>query len=484
MEKLNIRIYFFCQICYNALRRWDGLSALEVPCRVPLSPNTRMETVYFIKNWMANKRFTSLAARLLIVAAAIMLLGSNGTERDNYRSDVLTFLGDRVVSADSLPGDSFLVTLDRKTATPNTTPSKYSIILRGIDPVERALFQDAQTGRWERFDLFRAAMVAEGIRDIEFIRAQEARLDALVANVLTSFRSSGDTTPQALTRVLFEAMHKELLTQPYDLHCTELSKVMRTGHFNCVSATVLFNCLAEKAGLDVTALEMPGHALSRVKFAGGAFLNIETTCPVWFDLQSEQERRQATLARVSPSLATPNPLMAQNAVPATPEPAVDLASQYREISPVQLVATIYYNSGVDLLAKGKYPEAVAANVKALYLDRNNAQAWTNLLTSINNWVALDVAAEGKKVRLYDLAAFLLDQGVALDASFEKFRGNYTYVFGHWIHDLARLGRFDDARKVFSIANAPERIPNDKYLLTLMEGVNQAEKELGKGHVQK
>jgi len=415
-----------------------------------------------------------LPMRLFIFAAALLVLGSTGTERDSHRSDVLTFQGDRVVSPESLPGDSFLVMLDRKTTDSQPSPVAYSIVLRGIDPVERALFQDAQSGRWERFDLFRAAMIAEGIRDIELIRAYEARLDALVAGVKALH---GHATPQGKTRALFEAMHKEILTQPYDLDCTELSKVMQTGRFNCVSATVLFNCLAEKMGLDVTALEIPGHALSQVRFADGVTMRIETTCPTWFDLQSEQERQMATLLRIAPAPAVPNPATAQNAVYATPEPAVDIPSDYREISPVQLVATIYYNRGVDLLAKGQHPEAAAANVKALYLDKENKQAWTNLLVSLNNW-AINVAPRGQTVRLYDLAVFLLDQGVALDPTYEKFRANYTFIFHDWIRDLALLGRFEDARKVFALANAEGRVPNDRYLLTLIESVNQEEKRLG------
>ena len=436
-----------------------------------------MKTILF-----CNNRFPSVPVWLFAVVAVFFVLGSGGAERDERRSDVLTFQGDRQVAPSSLPGNSFHVLLNRRSASgnalqSNVQPAKYAVILRSVDPVERALFQDAENGRWEQFDLFRAAMVAEGIRDIEFIRTHEARLDALVAQVTALH---GNTSAQNLTRALFEAMHKELLTQPYDLHCTELSKVMLTGHFNCVSATILFNCLAEKAGINVTALEMPGHALSRVYFAGGVFTNIETTCPTWFNLQSEHERHQATLARIAPSPGTPTPPTGQNAVSATAEPPADLMTDlmanHREITPVQLVATVYYNIGVDLLAKAKYPEAAAANVRALYLDQGNEQAWNNLLVSLNNW-AIDAAGRDKQTRLYDLAAFLLDQGVALDPGYEKFRANYTFVFHDWIRELALLGRFEDARKVFALANAPNRIPNNEHLIRLMNEINQSEQRL-------
>ena len=433
-----------------------------------------MKTTLCLKN-----RLSLSSMRFFVLAAALLFLGSNGAERDIYRSDVLTFNGEKKVSADSLSSDSFLVTLECKTANPiQAPPPKYSFTLRGLDPVEKALFQDAQSGKWENFDLFRAAMVAEGIRDLQLIRNYEARLNAVVE--LVKAEVGRNASQQMLTQALFETMHKEILTQPYSLDCTELSKVMKTGHFNCVSATVLFNCLAEKVGLNVCAVEMPGHALSQVKFADGHVMDIETTCPTWFDLQSEKERQMATLQRIAPPVpGVPVPATAQNAFPATPEPKLELPADRREISSVQLVATVYYNIGVDLHAKKCYPEAAAANIKALYLDKGNEQAWTNLLVAINNW-ALDVASE-EKGKLYDLAITLYDQGIALDPTYAIFRSNYVYVFYYWIHGLATLGRFDDARKVFD--HAEKRVPGNKDLLELIEKVSQDEMRIKKSRGQ-
>jgi len=442
-----------------------------------LRPNQsirEMETTLCHQN-----RLSSLSVRLVIIASALLFLGSNATERDVFRSDVLTFHGNQKVSADSLTSDSFLVTLPCRTADPvQNLPLDYSIILRKIDPVEKALLQDAQYGKWERFDLFRASMIVEGIRDPELIRTYEARLNALVAKVLSAAQAEGNNSPQTLTRSLFEAMHREILTKPYSLDCTELSKVMQTGHFNCVSATILFNCLAEKAGLDVCALEMPGHALSRVKFFNGVAMNLETTCPTWFDLQSDKERQMATLQRVAvaPAVAMPNPATAQNAA-APPEVVAEaeLPSNLREISPVQLVATVYYNIGVDLLTKKCYPEAAAANIKALYLDKNNEQAWLNLLASLNNW-ALELAqGNNGKGRRYDIATVILDQGVSLDPTYANFRSNQTFVFFYWIRGLAESGDFDKARQVY--AHAHQRLPGNQTLQNLMNEVNQGEETL-------
>ncbi|MDR0522467.1 MAG: hypothetical protein LBH00_11535 [Planctomycetaceae bacterium] len=393
-----------------------------------------------------------------------------------FRQDVLTFSGTQNVSPDSLSSDSFLVTLNCRTLVPQPVPPRYSLILRGIDPVERDLLLDAQDGKWDRFDLFRAAMIIEGIRDPEVIRKEDLRLNALVDKVKAGLKFSGDTTPQALTKALFEAMHKEILTRPYQIDCTEISKVLKTGHFNCVSATVLFNCLADKAGLDVRALEMPGHALSRVKFGQGQSMNIETTCAAWFDLKDNAERLAATVLRVAPAPDVSNPPTANNAAnPAKPETLEELTENLREISSIQLTATIYYNLGIDHIAQKRFAEAVAANTKALYLDPSNASAWKNLLVSINNWV-LHLTSEKGKER-FDIAATLLDQGILLDPGYANFKENQLYTFYHWIYELALRGRFSDARTVYTFAN--ERMPDNPQLAELMQSIRTYEAKANK-----
>ncbi|GHT24177.1 hypothetical protein FACS189419_08950 [Planctomycetales bacterium] len=390
------------------------------------------------------------------------------------RQNVLTFFGAKQPVAESeLTTDCYVVPLRCKTPE----QQKFSVILRGIDPVERALLQDAADGKWDKFDLFRAALIVEGERNPNVIREQEKRLDRIVADVKEKLQSSGNLTPQTLTRELFETMHRELLTKDYSLDCTEVGRVLQTGNFNCVSATVLFNCLAEKAGLNVYALEMPGHALSRVKF-NGVSMDLETTCPNWFELKNNAERLNATMEKVAPQTAAVNQPLA-NSINTPPKPIEnleDLSKGLREISPVQLVATIYYNIGVDKHNQNLYAEAAAADIKALYLDPVNETAWGNILVAINNW-SLDVIKVKGNER-YDVAATLLDYGLALDPQYENFKTNQLHVFYYWIRGLALKHRFEDARTVFTFADA--RLPENPQIAKLMASIaGEEQKERNK-----
>ena len=303
-----------------------------------------------------------------------------------------------------------------------------------VGPLEKRLFEDAADGRWDEHDLITAALLASGVDHPETLR----RYQRQVAELVDELRRSGEVAGPPLERAqaIFEFMHRRVLTGGYRLDCTDLSVVLGQGRFNCVSASVLFNCLAGEFGLRTCGLEIPGHAMSRVLFKDGHF-DVETTCPTWFHLRHDPQK-QAELVRKSLGLRPDQP-----------------RSQPREVSDVELVATIYYNRGVDLLSQKRFPEAAAANAKALRLDPANVTARGNLLATLNNW-AIDLGAAGD----YPQAAGLLARGIQIDAGYETFRANFVHVHYQWIEDLCRRGRFQDALDL--LATAMKVLPADPY----------------------
>jgi hypothetical protein len=445
-------------------------------------PTTRLVTFRSLTNHIivkekirkthTNPNFLTL---LVFIIGLFLFLGqlvaepgntNRGAADDILRQDILRFVGPNTANI-AVTGDSYLFRLNRKV----NDSTKYGIIVYGIDPVERALLLDAQDGRWDNFDLFRAALIVDGIRDPNKIRDYEARLDKIVTEAKIKLQAAHlDGSPEALTRKLFELLHQKILTSPYDIDCTALSKTLETGHFNCVSATILFNCLAYKAGLDVYALEMPGHALSRVKF-NGTFIDLETTCPTWFQLKDETARKNATLQRI----ATPVPAstypatgnQSANIVANSPAEQNEVTKKLREISPVQLIATIYYNQGIDFHSEKRYVESAMINIKALHLDPENESAWGNFMAAINNWSLASLELNPKR---YDIAAMLFDRGVYLDPSYDNFQVNQLHVYYSWIRDLALEGRNGDAKTVFALAD--QRLPGNKELATLMQAIEK------------
>ena len=271
-----------------------------------------------------------------------------------------------------------------------------------IGPLEKRLFEDAAHGRWDEHNLLTAALLASGVGDPETLHRYQRRVAELVDELRRSGEVAGPPLEQA--QAIFEFMHRRILTGGYQLDCTDLSVVLCQGRFNCVGASVLFNCLASEFGLRTCGLEIPGHAMSRVLLQDSHF-DVETTCPTWFRLRHDPQK-QAELLRQSLGLR--------------PDQA---RSRPREVSDAELVATIYYNRGVDLLSQKRFSEALAANAKALRLDPANATARSNLLATLNNW-AIDLGAAGD----YPQAAGLLARGMQLDSGYETFgRISSTFI---------------------------------------------------------
>ncbi|MBN1395510.1 MAG: hypothetical protein JW959_10840 [Pirellulales bacterium] len=308
--------------------------------------------------------------------------------------------------------------------------------------LERRLFADAADGRLDELTPLEAALVASGVEDAASLRRYERKASALVERL----RASGELVgpPRRRAEAIFDFMHGQVLVGGYDLKHTDLRRVFDEGQYNCVTATVLYNYLAGQSGFDSQGLQMPGHAMSQLMLADGP-LDVETTCPRWFQLADAPERRKAAVSRSIGSAATAD------------------RSKARRVTPIQLAAMIYYNRGVDLLAEKHFAEAVAANVKALRLDPQNAAVRGNLLAAINNW-----SIELGNQEYYAEAVELLRQGLAMDPTFEAFAQNYVHVHRQWVESLCHKEHYEEALEI--IARATSEMPRHDCLVRMQDEV--------------
>lgn len=303
-----------------------------------------------------------------------------------------------------------------------------------VNPLEEGLFADAADGQWQEHSLLTAALIASGVDTPARLQHYDARLGELAGQLRRSPAMSGSPRQQA--QAILEFLHARILRGGYRLDCTDLTIALDEGRFNCVSASVLFNCLAERLGLRALGLEIPGHAMSRLVLADGV-LDVETTCPEWFRLMDDPEK-QAALVEKTIGLRRSEQTPAQR----------------RVVSGVELVATIYYNRGVDLLAQKQFAEAVAANAKALRLDPRNGTARGNLLATLNNW-AIELGTAGQHAE----AIRTLERGLVLDASYATFKTNYVHVYHQWADQLSQNGRFSEAADLLAQTRWKELDPS-------------------------
>jgi tetratricopeptide (TPR) repeat protein len=304
------------------------------------------------------------------------------------------------------------------------------------NPLESRLLADVAAGRLDEHSLLRGALIASGLENPADLRRYEERVARWDRPLQAAGAQTGKIEPTA--RIIFEFMHRQILVGGYHQDSTDLLQTIDSGRYNCVSATVLYGCLAERFGLSARGLEYPGHVMSRLVLAGGP-LDVETTCPRWFELLDDPQRQQDLLRKALGSHG---------------DYAAKLARR-REVSPAQLVAMIYYNRGVDLLAQRHFPEALAADAKALRLDPTNAAAWGNLSATLNNW-AISLSSVG----LHSQAAEKLNEGLAIDPDYPTFAANYVHVHYQWVEQLCQDGHFEEALAVLQRAAA--RRPAETY----------------------
>lgn len=299
-----------------------------------------------------------------------------------------------------------------------------------LDPLEQSLLADAEDGRLDQFDLLSAAMVAAGATDRDQI-ARYMKIVADRAEELTRLTSS-ITNPEQRAEAVLEFLHRRILQGGYRLEATDLRVVIDTGRFNCVSATVLYNYLAGICGLRAVGLETTGHALSRI-YVEDAVIDVETTCPIWFEIRHDPQRRSEALRAMAGS-------------------AVSRATPFREVSAIELTGMVFYNRGVDYLATKRFREAAAANAKALRLDPASKTARGNLLATLNNWAIIEGASQR-----YAEAASLLEQGLQLDPGFETLVQNYIHVYHQWSLSRCYRGDYQGAADLFcQAAFQPDR----------------------------
>ena len=339
-----------------------------------------------------------------------------------------------LVLAAWLTGDHGRALPDQRQPVRDAARATIESFVAPVAPLEQRMLTDAADGRLDDFTLLESALIAGGAEDRGTLQRYRTRVAALVAELREC--DGVEAAPRRRAEAVFEFMHGRVLHGGYDRDATDLRITLDKGRFNCVSATLVFALLARQVGLSAAAVEIPGHALGRVALDEG-HLDVETTCPGWFRLIDDPRRQAQLVARTEGT---------------RPEADRTLA---REVTDVELLAMIYYNRGVELLAQEQFSQAAAANAKALRLDADNATARGNLLATINNW-AISLSEGGH----HQAAAELLWRGLELDPDYSPFVANAIHVHHRWTAVLRAAGDRAEAEKVLD--RAARRLPDEAY----------------------
>jgi tetratricopeptide (TPR) repeat protein len=245
----------------------------------------------------------------------------------------------------------------------------------------RQVLVDAQDGRLDRFDFFTAALIASGVED-------ECELSGWVDEYAHKrwnlVGAISDVSEAERLRSLHAALHRQLLTGGYQTAASDLRQTLANGEFNCLSAAAIYYDLCEEAGLEVRIWLARGHV--NLRAADEEAIVIEPGASQWMGGRSSRR------------------------------------ASGRQITPIELLGKFYYNRGVGLLQDRRFAEGLELLQSSLALDPNDVDARANLVAGFNNW-----AVEHCRLRRYDEAAPLIEQGLRLDPSFAPLIANERLV---------------------------------------------------------
>ena len=263
---------------------------------------------------------------------------------------------------------------------------------------ENELLSDLADGQLDQYPLLEAALIIGGTSRRDSMQAARRRWN----DILTELESvsSPTATAQENAANVFHFMHERILTGEYSASCNALERALDDGDYNCVTATILYCCLANHCGLPVRPVSVPGHV--RCRLVDNPPQSIETTDPAW------------------------------SAIGTANAPAVAAAMQSgRLLNPVQLLAKLFYNRGLTLLSERKYKLALAATELSWQLDPQHDAAGENVATVINNW-ALALCAEGH----FSQALQLLGRGQQLVPEHPILYANQAHILAAWARHRA------------------------------------------------
>lgn len=306
-----------------------------------------------------------------------------------------------------------------------------------VPPDEAAMLADGADGRFDDITFAEAALIASGVADSAARKAQFAVIERLVENATAATATALD--PHSKGEALLRLLHAGPMNAGYELHQTDVSKILETGRFNCVSSAVLYNIVGRRLGLDLRGIEVPEHAFS-ILYDGPRHVDIETTIPEGFNPARSPEAAAKLVARTGFSYV--------------PE---SHREERREVNDAGLVAIIYFNHGVTLSEQGRYPAALAMYFRGLRLDPESAALVRSALAALTGWSKTEVDA-GR----FDVARGVLLAGLMLTPDDSTLRRNVPFVCQEQLKAVAARDGDEAARVVAgeAMTSCPEPLRSD------------------------
>lgn len=330
----------------------------------------------------------------------------------------------------------------------NTSPTKALDVLAslrvsesievGLDPAESQLFEDTADGTLHNMSFAEASLLSSGVFDAAKRAQYLKQLDDIESSARNELR--GARTPFEKGQRLLTWLHRKdgPLSAGYVARQTDLSVLLDTKTYNCVSSATIYNILGRRLGLDLRAIEVPDHAFS-ILYDGTKHADVETTTASGFNPARDELGRKAFEERTG-----------FRYIPDSHR------GERREVNAAGLIAITYYNHAVTLAKEKQHNRALLAYFRAMSMDPEFASAVNNSLASLVNW-----AADLEKAGAFEESVAINAIGLQLAPRDAALRHNRSVTYTRWAKSLAETG--DDDAALVVLRRAAQLMPDDHFV---------------------
>jgi hypothetical protein len=296
-----------------------------------------------------------------------------------------------------------------------------------ITNLEEIMIDDSHDNEFESYTLVEASLIAEGLTDSNYINEVTQKLNEIIKGIRSTpnFISLSET---AKAKLALTYLHQNLFRTYIETETSAL-EVLRSGRFNCVSSSIIYNYVVESLNIDSKGFIVPSHAFS-VVYADGKNIEVQTTSPNGFSPSSalkEEFERLTGFDYVSINEQNgENKVMVEN-------PKL-ISVQYSNLAAFTAQRTRNYN------------KALSYAIKALMVYPEFKDAKTNMVSILLKWIQYMTDNQ----RQYEEAIDFNKRSIELLPENEGLKDNLVYVYSRYSNALTISKNGEDYTKAISI----------------------------------
>lgn len=290
-----------------------------------------------------------------------------------------------------------------------------------ITEPEKRMINDAKDKVFNSYDLLEASLIAEGIKSTTYMREVTKKLDEIIADIRTAegFNAHSDYDK---AQFILKKLHQNLF-RVYMENETTVLEVLRSGRYNCVSSSIIYNYVLEVFRIKTYGFIVPSHAFSVVE-TDGKLVEVQTTTEHGFDPNSNvisEFERLTGFEYISLEEAN--------------------NKDYHRVENPLLLSALYSNLAVFTAKNTRnYNKALSDGLKALMIYPELGDARNNVLSILLNWMQYlsDERLE------YDKAINFNKKAIKLFPGDNELKQNLLYLYTEYSRRLMLNSDYEKA----------------------------------------